>query len=609
MITIDIHRRPYERNWSGNPIPYRLFVNSTDPSLYFDVRIHFRRVGAPSWDELPALPYYPVDGIVNIDLRALLDTQLAYAVPPASGDQRKVHKAPTQSGEFYISYRWVLPSGVGPWIEDEQAFVLKVFKGGINYNVFRGNNFWLNYFDEGTKFLTWQERGRLAGLKERMYLAYMINDDLGPETRFPRVRVYFTDGTFADRRGGYIDGLKGEIFYIPSGAEQWNLAGITPVGKQIHYWEVCVAQEITVNNVQPITEVFSYFADNRNSYNDLAISYRNSLGGLDSIEVRGEIRRSVEYSFDEVESVAQADYYSGPTVQRIRHATNNRELYIVKGDIGYMGREAQDRMRDMSVNRELWEEQGGKWIPLHLTTKSFELESTSSKRWSMPFEFQKEADNFYTPAGVDLGDGQFTNNISAASVYCNSHLVAFAGADMTATLGLLEIDPYNDSTMIRYRIEEVFGSEILPWTERATGNITFTAPKDKLYLVQVQCYTGPFLGRLCQFYVDGRVPTPAGGGSVIINATGLQQTITLSFKRTPAPLVFVIDPGDQVRFNAGSHYASGFVLEMSNPPASVASLQLLLGGINWTAQGSFAGNKYTLPDFFGIIDNLSFTIS
>lgn len=413
-MAIVINKRPSFHSFSGNPIWYELYsaAAAADPDIFFDIRIKFKYsdgtgISGP-YDTVIDLPYYPVAGTAKIDLAAVLDSKLKYGLPGLPADPTEIYIAPYQTGFFYIEYREITPADPDPDWTTDAANKFLIIKGGINYFFHRGDNVFPNYFhaEAKHKFYTWQRSGRLASLTERMYL--MIVPRWGI-TMYPltlRAQIFWTDGTqnTVDVFGTF-GMLNWQCLYMPAGATQMNLQAVDPA-KTIHYWEVYIYYDNGLGNAGELTDRFRFYADNRNDYNSLTLNYRNSIGGLDSLRVRGRIDHNLNYELQETQKNVNPDYYTEDFIPAQKVMVNSSEDLTYKADAGFQRKEDQDRLRDLFIRREVWWELRNKWLPVHILTKSFKMRSSDDKLWSMPLEYSLAYAGGvnYTPQSIDLGE-------------------------------------------------------------------------------------------------------------------------------------------------------------------------------------------------------------
>lgn len=417
-MAIVINRRPDEFSWSGNPVWYELYsaAAAADATIYFEVRVRFKYVDGVTdtslFDTLFIFPYYPLAGNAKVDLAAILNSKLEYGLPGFPTDQREAYHASLQSGRFYIDYREITTATPDPMWSSDSANVRYVVKGGMNYNVWRSSNFWTNYFrtggngDDKYRFMTWQVSGRLAAITEKMYLTFMPTETPS-DTLEVEAKVFWTDGTSNVAPFTGVAALlqrKGAVLMIPAGATQWDLQSLD-ANKTIHYWEVKLKQTNGAGtDIADYTEAFRFYADNRADYNGITIHYRGSIGGLESLRVLGLLEQKTAYESEEAEVAVDPDYYTGNSIPARRRVVNNKERYSWKGTSGWVGKEEQQRLRDLNLIREAWMERDGRWLPLNIMTGQLNLTDSEQSLYTMPveFSFADNGDAFYSPLSIDF---------------------------------------------------------------------------------------------------------------------------------------------------------------------------------------------------------------
>lgn len=530
-MAIQVTKRPYEFSFSGNPVLYELYSAqaAANSSIFFEVKLRFAPMGG-AFTDVVSVPYSPTEGYAKINLQDLLHSQLKNELPTFSTDETAIHAAPAQSGRYYIEYREITAANPEPsWDASEKDMERLVVWGGIDYFRFRANNFWVNYYNSVSPdtaenpFFTWQLSGRMAPLSERMYLLWFNTTSLPASSLQVRVTVTYTDGTTAQVNKDFPSAVRGVGYFIPSGAEQWGLPALST--KDIWYWTVQVRN--TAAGV-PVSVAFKYEGDNRNDYKGITLHYRNSLNGLDSIRITGVVEKNLTYSFTEQARTAEPDYYNGHYITPQSEVVDVRERQPYKGDIGHLGREEQDRLRDAQLIRQVWMVKWNRWIPVKILTAQFNQESSLSSRWTMPIEFELayEGGRFYTPGSVELGDAVFESNVCQARLTGITISAAVAPGLSEVTINATEEDPQVASTSFRYRVLYSDGTVRWPWETltysqlpiivELESDLTFTLELQSICLNNV-------MGVKTTSLIDTRTATGgsgggAGGGSSTANS-------------------------------------------------------------------------------------------
>lgn len=506
-MSISVLKRPYAYCFSGNPVHYELYSSqaAADPTLQMEVRVQFKTITG-AFAPTPALRFAPVQGTVKADIKDLLESLLTYEVP-AFGTETSVQLASGHTGFFYLQFREISVLNPEPsWDESEASFPCLVVKGGLARFKYQGNNFFVNYFQVKKPFLTWQVSGRLAGITERMYLLYLHTLEEAADYLTVDVKVTFTDGTTATTSTTF-NAVAGQCCYIPAGADQWQLQSLA--AKYIHFWEITIKAGSVI-----LSETFRYYLDNREEENNVTLHYRNSLSGLDSVRVRGVIETDLDYSFNTIAVVQEPDYYDGHFFSAQESAAASTEKISWKGDVGYLKKDEQDRLRDIFVKREAWQEISGKWWPMFVTTTQLQQRSTKDKLFSLPIQWRlaHQGDPNYTPDTMDIGSAVFESNVCQAfisniSVTLEDNLLA--PGTKKATITFDENDPQDASTQIRYRYSSDTAS--FPWVTQAYAPIVINVQDEALTTLEIQgiCSNGIY-GNLATVPIDTHAPDSGG---------------------------------------------------------------------------------------------------
>lgn len=595
-MAIEIQKRPYNYCFSGNPVHYQLYsaLAAADDKVFFQVRVQFKNIGGVYTFTEP-LDYAPYQGVATIDVQDILEGLLTHQLPQFAADEKTIWEVQKHTGKFYLEYREITPFNQNPsWDNSEMDSACFIVKGGLSRFKYQGNNFWISYFGITTAnmqfpFLTWQVRNRLATVKERMYLLFLNVTD-APNFNITGVATY-TDGTTFSVLKFYQNASKGVCYYVPAGADQW---GLLNAAKNINFWEITVFNPVT--NL-PISESFRYYADNRNDYNDLTLSYRNSLGGIDSVRVRGIIQYDLDYDYNEQGKTVRPDYFSGHFFDPQKIITNNKELQILRGDIGYLEKEEQDRLRDAFIKRETWWAVSKKWWPVNIITKNIKQKNTDNTRWSLPIDFSlaHDGDNLYTPQSVDLGVGVFTDNVCLAYLSAidilNEYDATYPDGTKKITINFTENDPQNASNFIRYRILDANGVVVKDWTIVAMGApVVFGLAINALYNYEIQpLCTNDYPGKKTTGQIDLQPtappppPPPGTSNSVIDNRSSFRLRVNVDFNPPGTNFTTIVGANNQYNFTIADQAASGITVLFigANSPSQVS---IFSNGIEYIGQ-------------------------
>lgn len=396
MITL--LERPYEVCFSRNPVVYKLQTDTalSTSGLKIDVRLLFRKFGANDFIQQIAISLVPdSSGIAEIDFSKVLDSLVDYSLPNITNGLPE--RAFDQVGEFYVEYREITTAAPNPsWITDSST--IRVVKGGLPHEKWQGPNYFIN----NNGVLTWQKTGRLIGPTEKAWYSYLHLGTNNQANVAAKVNLYFTDGSV--QTNAVTINLpdtavpKYGIYRIPVGA-QLALADLQPA-KTIHYYTVRIAAD-SLN----LTVEFKYIIDYRANYSKTTLYYINSLGGLDSIRLLGELGKKVGYDRQFTEKTLGGRYYSTTEIATMQENIKNIEQVTYSGSVGLMDDEDQyDRIRDLMISTKVQMIKFNRWAPVLVTTNSVDMGTNSDPIKDFPVDFTPGYVNESYAPDIRVGD-------------------------------------------------------------------------------------------------------------------------------------------------------------------------------------------------------------
>lgn len=556
---MQIRRRPFSQNFAGNPILYGWFDEeaANNPDILFEVRVQFKNAeNLAAWQLLANVPLTPVGGSAEIDISHILKTYLEPGIPSLD---TSFTESVRQTGVFYVEYRRISIGGVlnEAWNASEAEYLRQVIWGGIHPYMWRGNNFWVNYFAGENKFLTWQVNNRLAAFTEKIFLAWFNN------TNVPvgNIKV-FSDITYTDASKTQLSTMMpatgNRVYFIAAGAGQLGIP--VPEGKKLWYWSVTV-QDITVPDTPVnISQVFTFQLDNRKDYNYTTLHYRNSLGGLDSVRIRGAIEINITLDGSDAESAAFAWWPFAYTLHTFDRSLPHREIVAYKGEIGHLGKEEQDRLRDAFLNREVYQENHGRLWPIKLLSKQYRLRLSNDKRFTLPIEWVvADGGSYYYTPDISLGSGLNYTNVCAATVGNINYSLAYQTSDVGRITWTWDVNnPSTDNvTKVQWKVPGFIEEwQDYPYPYQNPLETFHAAPGNYTFYFRAVCEGGS-PGAITAKAVHipaydpdpGPDPEPETNNSNIYNNTGVNTPLTVTVNGV---IVYdgVVDSGSYASFNA-----------------------------------------------------------
>lgn len=409
---IDILKRPYLINWSGNNIYYELYSAdaAANSAITFEVTISFKRNNETDFRKIITLPFVPVNGTALFDIKDIIDAQLLFDMPEFADESMICYK---QSGQFYIEFREITPDNpTHSFITSESEQVRYAVKGGVHPYHFKGNNFWLTHYPTAQRFFTWKPQGQLVLPTEQTWLSFFY-DGADADVR-AELKVTYTDGsteTFIRTLpvAAYcMINLQTSLYFDWDGSAGFD-------EENVYRWEVRIRNSA---NTETLIDWYMYERDNRQDYNQVIIHYRNSIGGLDHCRVRGVIEKRMNYELVQAEHILPVDYFNETALPAQQSTISSSENVICNGEIGFVTKTEQESLRDIFLYRQLYTKKQNRWWPLLLLTDDFVLKRSTDMRWSVPLEWKVAltAINHYTEEETDFGDGVNTSNVCLATL-------------------------------------------------------------------------------------------------------------------------------------------------------------------------------------------------
>jgi len=404
---MQIIERPYNISFSLNHIRY---VFQLDPEAtgvpagsfgQLQVKILFASSSAEPWQELATYLLQPApDSKIFLYIQDLLNSRLNYVLPSFSEGVYSTHAA-EQYGIYTIHYR-LIQDGTTPrdYITAEQGYTQFVIKGGIEKQLHSRNNFF-KYWEANNFFLTWQPSNRFIDPNQAAYLTFLNPNYNAPDLDQNFIlcyRVADINGNFEQIQGPITQ--QGLIIHLYLKLK-YSLATSLSLD-QLYSLEIGVIKE-----GEPLNYQYKFYFEFRPLYNFYELVYFNSLGGVDSIRVRGDITETIERTTTEAfgginvnEPFARVreheNFYSGILLQK-----------HYKGDLGYLrSKELQYSFTDLLTSPGIYMRSSMRWVPVLNMQKSQDLGTRRDSLNKFPIEWElSEQNEVYTPdITLALGD-------------------------------------------------------------------------------------------------------------------------------------------------------------------------------------------------------------
>jgi hypothetical protein len=402
--------------------------------------------------------------------------------------------------------------------------------------------------------------------------------------------VFYTDNTTANTSYSVYNLKLGYRFSLPAGIQQLGLTALQPT-KTIWYWQ-CWLEDTSAGGMGIVTEKFTYVLDNRNNYNNLEILYRNSIGGLDTVRVRGVVTKALDYQITTSQRSAAPDFADSSSLPALERTDPATEQLRYKADIGYLAKDEQDRFRDCLLNREAYMVKYGRFWPLNIVQGGFELNRSDGMKWNFPIEFTvaDSGSEYYTP-DIDLGDAEPSSNVCATSVNITGTTITHSGGLATVVFAF---NVAGSGTGLRWKVpgfQDIWQNIAFA----ASGTVSIAVPDGSniSLLMQAACSADNY-GPVASYAVNTDPGLPADN-STIYNNIPVNTTWELKVNGT------TVNSGTVNALNYDGFYfgpvtsaAVVLILASVNP----VQVDMEIGGVMYTASlsgGTATWSNITAP--------------
>lgn len=402
-MAIQLIERPYKFSFSKNEARYVFYItNPLSEDCAVDIKLFYHgveNVNAPAIFLKQVRLYPNTNGEVIFYANEYLQSipEENFHIP---GDGI-IKSALTQQRYFFIEFKQV--TKVNPnnaWVLAERTKKRVLLMGGIETQKFERNNFFLNYYTPGKKWLTWLQSGRFVGKDQELYLSW-LNTTAYTDNFKLFAKVFFTDGTDDEMEVAFTNLHKGFLFHFKAGAEQLDLQTLG-VGKTIHYYELRIQRVAEV-----LANPFRFYVDYNHQYHWFDWLFLNSTGGIDGLRIKGNYERDTEREISSAGNVKSMISINEPFKKGEFIHTGITLTKKWKGDVGYLPTpDEQESLLDLLSSIIVYERVDGKLLQVLILNKNQITAGSLDKRWSFPLEWRYAFSNdVFTPEKTLLGAG------------------------------------------------------------------------------------------------------------------------------------------------------------------------------------------------------------
>ncbi|MFC4230566.1 hypothetical protein ACFOW1_01600 [Parasediminibacterium paludis] len=398
MPTTSVIERPHAICFSRNELLYVFITSDTSPAgLSIQIILFFggQQFTANLKPDSNGKTYFYINGYIDSFLKYQLPSNQSTFITDAYS---------AQSVEFYIHYREVTDASTPAYVTSEESSHKRVaFNMGIIREKYSRNNFFANYFAYEKPWLTWLPSGRTVSHNQQIFLSTLIlPQHAGKILRLSIVAtdIYGNDYVRSDYLGEVPS--TGWLKHINVSMAALQIATLT--SNPIDYYLVSIYESGTNDG---IVSQYQFYVSYDHLYSYTDIHFFNSLGGLDSVRVIGEVETALNKDYTEVDNGIDVNDWLATIKKADTSHVGITTYQSYKGDVGFLEDEAeQDAMTELLISRSIWQYADSRWLPVINLQKSTSLRLSTAKTYSLPIEWRTAITNeVFTPSDVNLGIG------------------------------------------------------------------------------------------------------------------------------------------------------------------------------------------------------------
>jgi hypothetical protein len=210
------------------------------------------------------------------------------------------------------------------------------------------------------------------------------------------------------------------ITYEDDSTETWvlNTTGITcdkwavcvaPIGPQTIAHRAAAANlliaaykvHVVCNNGYVVVDMPTIKIEHRNFYNTTQLYYRNSLGALETIRLRGQTDFEADYDRQQAQRIIPPLAFTDVLLQAQTLQTSVYETTKFSAYTGFIKKNAADKLRDIFLTRECYIAEDGNLKPIVVIAKNTKFFSNKDKMYGVQIDYSPAYQNeAYTPKGL-----------------------------------------------------------------------------------------------------------------------------------------------------------------------------------------------------------------
>lgn len=462
-----IIRQPDIASFSRNPMQYAIAVSpygQRQQAMGFQVvvRLEIEMIyGTNQYAEVESLVLYPNSaGLVQFDISEKVDAYLKYFTPPLN--LKAITECTEQSKRYRISY----------YLTNGSVIVVAAATTSPRFAIKGGTDSYFthpaHYLQNGTGFLT------------SAYSPDSGTDLMQPgEYRFAYflARQNHTPASAADTPAlnavGYNAAHNATYQYpeAQSAFTQWRVYCIPMSPQVIFAVAPTKPRRFELDATAPGGTIIDAVVDYRPGYEYRQLLYRNSLGGLDTIMLRGSHQDETTYERQQASVTNFPDQYFDRRLKAAVVSIRATETLTIKANTGFVPKWKVDSLRDLFLSEEVYEVMSGRLVPVNIITSKATLYQKDDNLFSVELEYQRS-----NPSRHYSQPGATPETCPLPLIFT----IRQSGSgyldimwSLQAPYDLIDIEIIIDATTTAIRLQSGTGRRKIPFTNPATGTTPY----------------------------------------------------------------------------------------------------------------------------------------
>ncbi len=394
MYSLQLLKWPHTIVFSRNPILYQFRVA---PFSISEVNARLRVVftvmvetyfNSNIFEPLYTGSEYPNNrGIATLDLQSTLNASLDFYTPDLN--LKKFHRCKKQSKHAYIRYQ--MQDNNGNFTAEVNTDPFVVIKGGLANEEWHPSEFFnTNVAGNRQTLHFWHDQEQLRA-DETKFLFFTLLDP----TEEKLIVNCNLRGDNTDIMATYeaweqpINTSYGEVLCIPFNLTTLDVDANLPVGELLRSVDLW----ITDATAAEFTQVVSLKIDHRPFYEVKYLYFRNSLGGLDTQSILGEKEFGVRIDARKAEVVKRSELLGLFNIQNELPVSYSHQNPSTLGHTGWIPKTQLDKLRDLLLQKQVFELYGRRYRPLHILTDKVQLWKNTDKLYNLAIEYAHAYDD------------------------------------------------------------------------------------------------------------------------------------------------------------------------------------------------------------------------